>query len=110
MCACACSQGQSLLRNRKKQESSRNEMNSSSAAAATAAVAAAPASSALIRLRRAPVAARAPRRAGALPSVSPASSPVLRGLRVSLLEWSRRRVIERFERCGRLFLFFSLSF
>jgi len=83
-------------------------MNSSSAAAATVAVAAAPASSALIRLRRAPVAARAPRRAGALPRVSSASSPALRGLRVSLLEWRRKK--GDLEMREIVSVFFSLSF
>ena len=49
-------------------------------------------------LRRAPAVARAPRRAGALPSVSPAAVPALRGLKVRPQK-EEKEMIER-ERQG----------
>ena len=55
-------------------------------------------------LRRAPAVARAPRRAGALPSVSPAAAPALRGLKVSP-QRERGREGERCARTSELFLF-----
>ena len=89
------SRSRSSASERKTQSRQRaRAMSTLAAAAAVAAVAPSP------LLRRAPAVARAPRRAGALPRVSPATAPALRGLKVRPQRDEKREAFDRESFCS----------
>ena len=100
VCVCRPWQQQQHRKSERTSERERERALSKMSSSAIAAAATAPSP---LLLRRAPAVARAPRRAGALPSVSPAASPALRGLKVSPSQRERRGLRE--ERAVSVFFF-----